>query len=708
MGAPTNILTLTSGEIRFSGLNNLALTGGQIGATGSAVSLTTASTSTLTLGSPISGGAGSLSISGTASVILNSSSTFTGGLTLDGGNLKQGVSGALGSSTGTLTLHSGILDLNGIATGLGTLTGSGGSITSLTAATLTLGNNNATGGNFAGSIGGSIALTKTGSGTQILSGNNLYGGLTTVSAGTLRSAADNAIGNGDLTLNGGTLDLQTHSDTVAALTLTSGSITGTSGLLTSTSYSLTSGSISARIGGASATLAKSGGTYTNTATLSGANTYGGITTLGTNSGSLVLSSNSALGNTPSIDVTGSGTALVLADGTTITGKPITLRGTGANNGTNAGSFSGSLTTSSSATATWTGSVTLGDSNGRLGSGNNGTLHLTGPILGSGANQSLSLSSGSGASVGTVVLSGASNFTGNLSMIRGNLKLAAANSLPATAILDVGSATIADNTTFDLNGFSQTLAGLRRTSTNATQTSTVTNSAATAATLTLNQSSNLSYSGRITGNLTLAKAGAGSLTLTRSDALAAAVSLDLQAGTLALSSAHTITALRLNGVWMPANTYNSANSSGRITGSGSLIVTTSGPVGFSSWIGGFPSLSDPAPSGDPDSDGVSNLLEYVLNGLPNSTNSSILPVPSLTASHFLFTFTQREESADTTTQTFEYSTTLTGWTSVNITAPAGPEVAFGPSSAGAPTVTVSIPKTAAPTGVIFGRLNVSQP
>jgi autotransporter-associated beta strand protein len=710
LGAPTNVLTLTSGEIQFLGTNNLTLSGGQLGAANSAVSLTTAGTNTLTLASPVSSGTGSFSISGTATVLLNSPNPFTGGLTLNGGTLQQGVAGALGSANGSLTLTGGNLDLNGIATGIGSLTGSGGSITSPSAATLTLGNNNANGGNFAGSISGPVALTKTGSGTQILSGTNPYTGLTTVSSGTLRSGADHAIGNGDLSVSGGTLDLQTFSDTVAALTLTSGSITGTTGLLTANSYTLTTGTLSARIGGTSATLAKSGGTHTNTATLAGANSYGGTTSLGINSGSLVLAHDSALGNTPSVDVLGSGTALVLADGISITGKPITLRGTGANNGSNAGSFSGALTTSSSATATWTGTITLGDTSGRLGAGNSGTLHLTGPILGSGTNQSLSLSSGSGANVGTVVLSGANDFSGNLSIVRGTLKLGATNTLPATAILDVGSASIVENTTFDLAGFSQTLAGLRRTSTNATQASTVTNSSTTPATLTLNQASNLSYSGRITGTLTLAKSGSGSLTLSNSNALASTVSLDLQAGTVSIAHPHTITALRLNGAWMAPGTYTAAHPSGRISGTGSLVVTSAGPSGFTSWIDGFAGLSATAklPDADPDADGIANLLEYVLNGLPTTADSGILPTPALTPTHFVFSFTQREESHSTTTQIFEYGSTLAGWTSVQITSPAGPGVSLGTPAAGLRSVSVSVPRSAATDGRLFGRLKVTTP
>jgi len=709
MGAASNVLTLSSGEIQFLGTNPLTLTGGQLGATGSALSISTAGTATLTLASPVSGGAGGLAISGSANIVLNATSTFTGGLTLNGGSLRQGVANALGSSNGTLTLHSGSLDLNGIATGFGALTGNGGTLTSATPATLTLGNNNATGGNFAGTLSGPIALTKTGTGLQTLSGNNLHTGLTTVSAGTLRAGADDAIGNGDLTISGGTLDLQAFSDTVGTLTLTSGSITG-SGILTANSFSLVTGTISARLGGATATLAKSGSTYTNVATLSGANTYGGATTLGTNAGSLALSHNAALGNTTSIDVSGNGTAVVLADGITITGKPITLRGSGANNGS-AGSFSGPLTTAANATATWTGSVTLGDSNGRIGAGNSGTLHLSGPILGSGANQGLSLSSGSGANIGTVVLSGSNNFTGNVSIVRGNLRLGAANTLPATAILDVGSATSAtENTSFDLAGFSQTLAGIRRSSTSTTQLSTVTNSSTTSATLTLNQASNLSYSGRITGDLTLIKSGAGTLTLSNTSALASSLTVSIDAGALSLNATHTITALRLNGVWQAPGTYTAANSSARILGTGSLVVTSAGPSGFGAWIDGFAGLSAAAklPDADPDADGIANLLEYVLNGLPTSADSGILPVPSLTPTHFVFSFTRREESAATTTQIFEYGSTLGAWTSVPITSPAGPGVSLGTPAGGLRSVTVSVPRSAAPDGRLFGRLQVSSP
>jgi autotransporter-associated beta strand protein len=613
MGAASNVLTLTSGQIQFQGSNSLNLSGGQIGASGSSLALLTSGSGTLTLSSPLSGGAGSVSISGSASILLNTPNTFTGGLTLNGGSLTQGIAGALGPNGSTLTIHSGTLDLNGIAANPGILTGNGGSITSASATTLSLGSNTSSGGNFAGSLTGPIAL--------------------------------NRVGN----------------------------------------------------------------THTNSATLSGSNLYSGNTTLGAGSGTLILAHNLALGLTPAVTISGTGAALALANGVTVNEIPLTLRGSGANNGS-AGNFSGALTTSDQATASWRGSITLGDANARIGTGINGTLFLSGPLLGSGSNQSITFSSGSGSNVGTVVLSGSSSFTGNISLVRGTLRLAASHVLPATAIIDVGSANVTDPTSFDLNGFSQTLAGLRRTSTNGTQSSTVTNSSTTPATLTLQQSTNLSYSGRITGSLSVVKSGSGTLTLTRSDALSASLNLMLDGGALSISSAHTIAGLRINGAWMPAGTYTSSQGGGRIAGTGSLIVTTDGPINFTSWIDGFTSLNaaQKLPTADPDGDGINNLLEYVMNGSPLDASASILPTATRNATHFLFSFTQREESHGSIEQNFEFGSRLDNWTPLRITGPSAAEVTFGPVVNGARTVTVMIPLTASENGRMFGRLNARLP
>ncbi len=170
---------------------------------------------------------------------------------------------------------------------------------------------------------GDMRLFKDGAGILTLSGSgNTYDGLTTITGGTLAYGASNIIVGG-VTVNGGILDIKTFSDTVGAVTLTSGSIAGTTGVLTGSSYALNgtvNTSVSAILGGAVA-LTKTGA---GTATLSGANTYTGTTTITT--GKLVV--DGSLGGTA---VTVNGGAILSGSGTigTLTAGTVTLNA-GAN------------------------------------------------------------------------------------------------------------------------------------------------------------------------------------------------------------------------------------------------------------------------------------------------------------------------------------------------------------------------------------------
>ena len=67
-------------------------------------------------------------------------------------------------------------------------------------------------GTFAGAIGGTGSLLKTGASTQVLSGVDTYGGSTTITGGALVIAAAGAIPNGTTVSisNGGALDLANH------------------------------------------------------------------------------------------------------------------------------------------------------------------------------------------------------------------------------------------------------------------------------------------------------------------------------------------------------------------------------------------------------------------------------------------------------------------------------------------------------------------
>lgn len=151
---------------------------------------------------------------------LNAANTYNGGTTLQEGTLQLGNLTGLGSSVGTLTVNGGLLNLNNIAAvTVGNLTGTGGTIANngAGAITFTIGNGNATGGNFQGVIAnntnagtGTLALTKTGTGSITLSGANTYTGATTINQGKLfingSTAASNITVASGATLGGsGTL-----------------------------------------------------------------------------------------------------------------------------------------------------------------------------------------------------------------------------------------------------------------------------------------------------------------------------------------------------------------------------------------------------------------------------------------------------------------------------------------------------------------------
>jgi autotransporter-associated beta strand protein len=181
---------------------------------------------------------------GTMVNLFSTGNTFTGPITL-GNNQAQPMGLTLysladssnpinfngGSGTPSLTWGTGaVAPLVLISRQLSLLTGAGftlannnaNSANSITintdlqvpatgAKTVTLTGVNAGSNTFAGAItnGASavISLTKSGSGTWVLSGNNTYSGGTAVSAGTLKANAANALGASNVTVTAGTLQI---------------------------------------------------------------------------------------------------------------------------------------------------------------------------------------------------------------------------------------------------------------------------------------------------------------------------------------------------------------------------------------------------------------------------------------------------------------------------------------------------------------------
>ena len=91
--------------------------------------------------------------------------------------------------------------------------------------------------------------------------------------------------------------------------------------------------------------------------------------------------------------------------------------------------------------------------------------------------------------------------------------------------------------------------------------------------------------------------------------------------LNFTGADTITGLILGTDVMEPGTYNATTHPAFITGSGSLVIPFPDP--FPTWISTFTFApgADLTKGGDPDGDGMNNLLEFALDGDPSSGNST---------------------------------------------------------------------------------------
>ena len=216
----TGITTDLSSRIKNSGSAILVDTNGESVTWGSA------------LGSTNSGG---LTKNGTGTLTLTGSNSYTGGTTLNTGTLVIGNTAAAG--TGTITQSSGSSLLKFDTTGTvsnnmsiynvasnQTMTLSG----SITAQNTTYDVASGTTLSINGTISGSGGVTKNGTGTLSISGNNSYTGNTTINSGTLRAGATNALGDtSEVMVNsGGSLLIAASEaiDNAAAVKLNGGTI----------------------------------------------------------------------------------------------------------------------------------------------------------------------------------------------------------------------------------------------------------------------------------------------------------------------------------------------------------------------------------------------------------------------------------------------------------------------------------------------------
>ncbi len=175
-------------------------------------------------------GTGGVTQSGTGTLVFSGINSYSGTTRINAGILNVGNSQALGGG-GNIIFGGGALQysLNNQVDYSSRIISSGSAINIDTNGQAVTYNSSLASSNTGG-------LTKSGSGSLTLNSTNNYTGTTTVTSGTLALGhATNALADASsVNVNGGTLDLGTNSDTVGAVTLTSGQIIG-SGVLTGTS-----------------------------------------------------------------------------------------------------------------------------------------------------------------------------------------------------------------------------------------------------------------------------------------------------------------------------------------------------------------------------------------------------------------------------------------------------------------------------------------
>src|SRR2546425_933880 len=418
VGGNATTLTGSLADSSVAGTNTISL--GLTFAATRTVTVSNAAT-TLTISGVISG-AGGLTKSGSGTVTLSAANTYTGVTTINVGTIAIAADAGLGASPGAPT--AGKLSFGGgtlrttasftLAANRGIALTGAGTISTDPGTTLTYG----------GIIAGASTLTKAGTGTLIVSGANTYTGATAISAGTLQLGATNAAPSGSaVTVSGGaTFDLRGFSDGIGSLagagTVTSGAA-GAVVLTAGGNNSSTTFSGVMQNGSGTVALTKTG---TGTLTLSGANTYGGATTV--RAGVLDVQNNTALGATAGATTVAGGAALQLDGSGLVVAEPVTLNGTGIAGG-------GALRQLAN-TNTWSGTITLGSA-ARVNA-DAGTLTVSGGItnggfpltVGGAGNTTISTTAISGTGgltkdgTGTVTLSASNAYTGTTTVSAGSL------------------------------------------------------------------------------------------------------------------------------------------------------------------------------------------------------------------------------------------------------------------------------------------------
>lgn len=563
---------------------------------------------------------------GTGTLTLSGANTFTGDIGLLGGTVATGSDGALGASTGGITFDGGTLKVTGTAytsTSRSITWGAGGGGFNIDSAsnTFTVSQNLGTSATPGG------ALTKSGAGTLVLSGTNLYTGGTNINGGTLSVSSDSNLGatSGALNFNGGTLRLSGSFTSARAVTLgaSGGTINVASGI------SVFSGAITDAVADTAGALTKTGA---GKLTLTGDDTATGTTTVA--AGTLQIGNGSASGSIAS-NIANSGNVAFYRTGTLTYGGVISGSGTVSKGSTGTVIWTGNNT--------YTGATTISGGTLQIGNGgttgwlastsitNDGTLSFnrsddktySGNIEGDGSV----VQAGSG----TLILSGTNTYKGGTTISAGKLQVASDAKLgdaTGTVTLDGGTLSLAGtitsarsygitnrNGTIDTGTNTDTISGvisdkvaneagaLTKTGTgtlvltgantysggttisggvlqigNGGEAGSITGDVANSGTLTFNRSNTLTYGGVISGTGVLKQSGTGRTILTGANTYTGDTVIEggvLQVGNDGTSGA--ISGTVTNSGTLEFKRSDSYTYAGTVSGTGALHQTGSGTL-----------------------------------------------------------------------------------------------------------------------------------
>ena len=477
----------------------------------------------------------SYSLTGTGSISAITASLGTGSLTY--------------TNSGPLTIGS-YGGISGITAGAVTLTAGGlqgaENITTTGAGTISL--NPASGSyTYSGVISGGVVLSKSGNGTQILTGNNTFTGATTVSGGVLRVTHSGGLGTaaGGTTVTAGALEISGDITLADALTLSGTGVSNNGALRSISGANTLTGNIT--LGAVTEMQVDAGslsitpttgnafsGAFGLTLQTDGAVTVGGV--MATSTGSLSKTGNADLVLTGNNTFTGS---------TTISGGTLYL-GSGGTTGTVAGAIVNN------------GSVVVNRSN---------DVTLAGAISGSGGLTKQG--------AGTLTLSGANSYAGVTTVSGGGLQISSdANLGLAPVALTTGKLVLNGGSLTASETF--TLSHLRGITLGADST------------LTVASGKTLTYLGVVTdgaSSYALTKAGAGALVLGAAQTYDGLTSVtggtlrlgagaSLNGGTGGLSLA-TGTTLDLQSNALTLGSLSMAGTAAIVNGAGSSSLTVTG-------------------------------------------------------------------------------------------------------------------------------------